>query len=87
VVQEELSKMKKILITILMLGFVFPVFAKVQKPLKSTDTSFCMVGKHPRMTHFTSKQKVFVSVLVLGVGWTFVALIVKALFHWMYKKG
>jgi hypothetical protein len=79
--------MKKILTTVLMLGFVFPVFAKAQGPLKGTDTSFCMVSKHPRRTHFTSKQKVFVSVLVLGVGWTFVALIVKALFYWMYKKG
>jgi hypothetical protein len=79
--------MKKILITVLMFGFVFPVFAKVQKPLKSTDASFCMVSKHPRRTHFASKPKVFVSVIILGTIGTLVALLVKALIHWMYKKG
>jgi hypothetical protein len=82
-----IKQMKKILITILMLGFVFPVFAKVQKPLKSTDTSICVVSKRPRRTHFTSKLEVFVSVIILGTVGTLVTLLVKTLIHWMYKKG
>jgi hypothetical protein len=89
--------MKKILATILMLGFVVPVFAKVQKPqtnneklelIRSIDTSLRKISKHPRKTYVISKPKAFVSGLIIGAVGMFITLIIKSsIFMMHHKKG